>query len=339
MDQGSGPLLAWHDPDEQRRWILENKSREMRDKRTSLEEAVARFVPWGSYLTMGGFGHVRTPMAAVYEIIRQGKRRLLMAGKPGVHDMDLLIAAGSVDRVEVAYGFGHELRGLSPASRRSAERGEVQILTEWSNAAFEWRLKAAAMGLPFIPVRVMMGTDTLIHSSAKVVRDPFSEKLICLVPACYPDVAIIHVHQCDRFGNCRVSGGLSMDIDLARAARRLIITTEQIIPTEEIQREPERTLIPFYLTDAIAEVQYGSHPGNMPYLYYFDEEHIAKWLDLSKTSEGIQQYLDTYVYKPRGFSEYLESVGGEVKMMQLRLLENREAENTHTQSMAGSSLR
>ena len=121
LEEGKGELLAWRDPDEQRRWILENKSRRFENKQVSLKEAIARFVRDGNYIAMGGFGHVRVSMAAVYEIIRQRKRNLVMVGKPGVHDSDVLIASGCVDKVEVAYCFGHELRGLSPASRRAAD--------------------------------------------------------------------------------------------------------------------------------------------------------------------------------------------------------------------------
>ena len=120
--EGSGELIGWHDPDENRRWILENKSRELVDKRQSVKQAIENFVHDGDFIAFGGFGHIRVAMSLVYEIIRQRKRNLVMAGKTAVHDVDLLIAAGCVGRIEVAYAFGHELRGLSPAGRR-ATRG------------------------------------------------------------------------------------------------------------------------------------------------------------------------------------------------------------------------
>jgi len=124
----------------------------MEDKVTDLHEAISKFVHDGSYIAMGGFGHVRVPMAAIYEIIRQKKRNLMVSGKTAVHDLDVLIAADCVSKVEVAYSFGHELRGLSPASRRAVETGRVKVVTEWSNAALQWRFKAAS-GLPWIPAR------------------------------------------------------------------------------------------------------------------------------------------------------------------------------------------
>jgi glutaconate CoA-transferase subunit A len=313
--------LGWHDPDEQRRWVRENKPRRMTDKRMGLKESVSKYVSDGNYLAMGGFGHVRVSMAAIYEMIRQNRRRLILAGKTAVHDCDLLVSSGCVDRVEVGYCFGHELRGLSPSSRRMVEQGHVTAVTETSNAGFQWRFKAAAMGLPFIPARILMGTDTFAKSSCAIVKDPFSRKKIALIPACYPDVAFIHVHRCDRFGNSQIDGVSIMDCDLARATRRLVITTEEIVDDDVIRNEPSRTLIPFYCVDAVVEVPYGSHPGNMPLLYYSDEEHMAQWLRLSKTEAGAKAYFDKYVYGVNDFDEYVELVGGQAKMKRLRDIE------------------
>jgi 3-oxoacid CoA-transferase subunit A/glutaconate CoA-transferase subunit A len=325
LDEGVGELLGWHDPDEHRRWVLENKPRSLEDKQMSLKEAVTKFVHDHDYIAMGGFGHVRVSMSAIYEMIRQGKRDLVLGGKTAVHDADILIASGCVSKVEVAYCFGHELRGLSPASRRAAESGKVKVAAEISNAGFQWRFKAAAMGLPFIPTRVMLGTDTFRYSSAKVVKDPFSGKPVCLLPACYPDVAFIHVHRCDKYGNSQIDGIIIEDFELARAARRLIITTEEIIREEKIRNKPWRTVIPFYLVDAVVEEPYGSHPCNMPYLYYSDEEHMAEWLKLSKTDEGVRSYFEKYVYGVESFEEYLELIGGVKKLNYLRKLEQLRA--------------
>jgi len=325
LEEGKGELLAWHDPDEHRRWILENKPRSLKDKQMSLRDAIVNLVHDGSYIAMGGFGHIRISMAAIYEIIRRRRRNLIMAGKTAVHDIDILVASGCVNKVEVAYSFGHELRGLSPASRRAVESGRVKVAAEISNAGFQWRFKAAAMGLPFIPTRVMLGTDTFRYSSAKVVRDPFSGKPICLLPACYPDVALIHVHRCDKYGNSQIDGIIIEDFELARAARKLIITTEEIIDEEKVRNEPWRTVIPFYLVDAVVKVPYGSHPGNMPYLYYSDEEHMAEWLKLSQTDEGTKEYFEKYVYGVENFDEYLHLIGGPEKLNYLRRVEELKA--------------
>jgi acyl CoA:acetate/3-ketoacid CoA transferase alpha subunit len=264
-------------------------------------------------------------MVAVYEIVRQRRRNLIFCGKTAVHDSDVLIAAGCVNRIEVAYAFGHELRGLSPASRRAAESGRCRVVAEISNAGYQWRFLAAAMGLPFIPTRATLGTDTLAHSSAKVIEDPFSGKPICLLPACHPDVVLMHVHRCDRYGNSQVDGIAIEDFELARAARRLIVTTEQIVDEEVIRSRPWHTLIPYYLVDAVIEVPYGAHPSLMPDRYYFDEAHIGEWLRLSRTDEGVAEYLDRYIYGVRDFAEYLELIGGQEQLEYLRQVEHLEA--------------
>lgn len=322
--ESTGKLVGWHDPDDNRKWIFQNKSRSLEDKRMTAEEAVSKFVHNGQLLAMGGFGHVRVSMAIIYEIIRQKKRNLQMTGKTAVHDLDLLVGSGCVNSVEVAYSFGHELRGLSPASRRAVETGKCHITGEISNAGYQWRFLAAMMGLPFIPTRVMLGTDTYKHSSARTMIDPFGKKPICLVPACYPDVAVIHVPRCDKYGNAQIDGITIEDFELARAARHLIITTEKIIDCKKIRSEPWKTIIPFYLVNGVVEVHYGSHPCQMPYLYFFDEDHICEWLTASINDEGIQRYLEKFVYTVDNFQEYLKLIGGEKKLRQLKRIEHFE---------------
>jgi 3-oxoacid CoA-transferase subunit A/glutaconate CoA-transferase subunit A len=260
-------------------------------------------------------------MAVVYEIIRQHKRGLVMAGKTAVHDIDLLIAGGCVSKVEVAYAFGHELRGLSPAGRRAVETGQCEVVAEISNAGYQWRFLAGMMGVPFIPTRSMLGTDTLKRSSAKVIQDPWSGKPVCLVPAAYPDVAIFHVPRCDCYGNAQIDGILVEDFELARAARRVIVTTEEIVDSQTIRSEPCRTVIPFYVVDAVCEVPYGAHPTLMPYRYFFDEDHIGEWLALSRTVAGAEEYLEKYVHGVCCFEDYLELVGGIQKLNYLKRVE------------------
>ena len=325
LQEGEGELLGWMPPDEARKWMRENKKRSLIDKTMPLSKAVKELTKDGDYFAMGGFGHIRFSSAAIYEMIRQGRSNLTIAGKTSVHDVDILIASGVVDRVECAYSFGHELRGLSPAGRRAVESGRVKVVGELSNAAFQWRFKAAAMGLPWLPARIMLGTDTLKYSSAKVVEDPMTGKPITLLPACYPEFSLIHVHRCDKYGNCQIDGISIEDVDLARASKRLIVTTEEIIEEGEIREHPDRTLIPYFIVDAVVKVPYGSHPGNMPGMYYSDEEHMAEWLTLSRSEEGVQDYFERYVYNVKDFEEYIEMVGGEEKMEYLRKVEKLEA--------------
>jgi acyl CoA:acetate/3-ketoacid CoA transferase alpha subunit len=328
VEEFKGELIGWHDPDENRQWVRDHKSRSLTDKRTTVAEAIRKYVPDSSLVAMGGFGHIRIPMALIYEMVRQRKRNLTLIGKTAVHDIDILIGGGCVSRVDVAYAFGHELRGLSPCGRRAVESGQVQVTGEISNAGFQWRFLAAAMGVPFMPVRSLLGTDTIKHSSARVIEDPWSRKPICLVPACYPDVALFHVHRCDPYGNAQIDGIMMEDFELARAARRLIITTEEIIDHEEIQRQPWRTIIPFYLVDAVIEVPFGAHPTEMPVTYYFDEQHIAHWLEVSKTPQGTSAYFDEYVFGVLDFEAYLEKVGGIRKLAHLKRVMKLQPEET-----------
>ena len=321
ISEGKGELIGWHDPDDAREWVLKNKSRELKEKTMSAKEAVSKFVRDGDFIASGGFGQVRVSMAVIYEIIRQNKRNLYMAGKTATHDLDILVGSGCVNKVEVAYSFGHELRGLSPASRRMVESAKCKAVAESSNAGLQWRWLAAMMGVSFIPSRNLLGTDTFNYSCCKVVTDPFSGKPINLIPAAYPDVAFIHVHRCDIYGNAQIDGILVEDFELSRCARRLILTTEEIVDNELIRREPWRTVIPFFVVDAVVEVPYGCHPCEMPGMYYYDEEHIAEWLRLSSTAEGADEYLRKYVFGVENFEDYLELCGG---LKRLNYLKRRE---------------
>src|SRR5262249_10090967 len=195
---------------------------------------------------------------------------------------------------------GLEARGLSPHARRVMESGTVAF-TEWSNYALAVRLKAAAMGLPFLPARSMLGTDTFRHSGARVITCPFTGVKLLALPALFPDVAAIHVHEADRYGNCRIRGTSVADFDLARAAKRLIITCERLIPNDEIRSDPTRTVIPFYCVDAVCEVPYGSFPANMPYEYFSDEEHLRKWLEAERDGVTYRRFLDEYILGVKDF--------------------------------------
>jgi 3-oxoacid CoA-transferase subunit A/glutaconate CoA-transferase subunit A len=327
LAEGNGELIGWHDPDENRLWIRDHKPRGLIDKRMTVSQAVEKFVRDGDFIAFGGFGHVRVPMAVIYEIARQRRRDLTVAGKTAVHDIDILIGAGCVSKVECAYAFGHEIRGLSPCGRRAVESGMVKVAAEISNAGYQWRFLAGMMGIPFIPARTMLGTDTFEKSSCKIVQDPWSGKPILLIPAAYPDVSLLHVPRCDRYGNAQIDGILVEDYELARASRRLIISTEEIVDEEFIRRDPRLTAIPYYLVDAVCEVPFGAHPVQMPYLYFFDEKHIALWLSMSKTEEGTKEYLDCYVHGVRNFDGYLERVGGAARLDELVRFEKLGTDN------------
>jgi glutaconate CoA-transferase subunit A len=197
------------------------------------------------------------------------------------------------------------------------ESGEVEA-TEWSNFALATRFKAAAMGVPFLPSRSLLGTDTFRRSAARVIECPFTGERLAALPALYPDVAAVHVHEADRYGNCRLRGTTVADLDLARAAKRLIVTCERLIPNEEIRADPSRTAIPFYCVDAVCEVPYGSYPGNMPYEYFSDEEHLREWLAAERDLDTFRAFLDRFLFGVREFVEYLQLCGGLPRLQELR---------------------
>lgn len=322
LSQGDGELFT--DPSSNRaRAFFAGKPRSLIDKLTTVADAVARLVGDGDYLAIGGFGSDRLPTAVVQEILRQGKRDLTLAGHTATHDLQILCAGNmmgrgkTLARVEIAYVVGLEARGLSPHARRVLESGEVQC-TEWTNYTLAVRFKAAAMGVPFLPVRTMLGTDTFRKSGARAIACPFTGETLVALPALYPDVAAIHVHEADRYGNCRIRGVTIADFDLARAAKKLIITCERLIPSDEIRNDPSRTIIPFYCVDAVCEVPYGSYPGNMPYEYFSDENHLCQWLQAEKDLNEFRKFLDKYIYGVKSFAEYLQLCGGLERLQELR---------------------
>jgi glutaconate CoA-transferase subunit A len=322
LAQGEG--LLYTDPSADRaRAHFASKPRALTDKVTGVADAVARLVGDGDYLAVGGFGSDRLPTAVLHEVLRQGKQGLSLAGHTATHDFQILCAGNltgrgkTLARVEVAYVVGLEARGLSPHARRVMESGEVAF-TEWTNYTLALRLKAAAMGLPFLPARSMLGTDTFRHSGACVIACPFTRERLLAVPALYPDVAAVHVHEADRYGNCRIRGTTVADWDLARAAKKLIVTCERLIPNDEIRRDPSRTVIPFFCVDAVCEVPYGSYPGNMPDEYFSDETHLRQWLQAEKDLVNFREFLDTYIYGANDFNEYLHRCGGLARLQQLR---------------------
>lgn len=322
LSRGDGSLF--NDPSAERaRQFFATKPRALIDKTTTVADAVARLVQDGDYLAIGGFGGDRIPTAVVHEIVRQRRQNLSFAGHTATHDFQILCAGNLTDRgqtlkrVDSAYIIGLEARGLSPHARRVMESGTIEC-TEWSNYTLALRFKAAAMGLPFLPARTLLGTDTYRRSAACEIACPFTGERLAAIPALWPDVAAIHVHEADRYGNCRLRGTSVADPDLARAAKKLIITCERLISDDEIRRDPTQTVIPFWCVDAVCETPFGSYPGNMPYEYYSDEEHLRHWLEVEKDPNAYRAFVEEYLFGVRDFAEYLQKCGGLPRLQQLR---------------------
>ncbi len=323
LESGVGELIQPFDLDEFREWNREKKSRKLEDKVMSEQDAVSRFVYDGCYIGTELYGTVRCPMSLAREVVRQNKKDLRVCGQ-GVLELDLWLAAGLVKKLDITY-IGLEVYGTSSALRRAVESGQVEKCVEWSNGAITWRMKATAMGVPFLPTRSMLGTDTLKYSAAKVVEDPFTGMKVALLPALILDVALIHVHRADKYGNSQIEGISGFGAEMARAAKRVIISAEEIVPTEEIRKYPDRTIIPYYLADAVVHAPFGSHPGEMAYVYGRDEDEIKAWVEASKTSEGAQAYLDKFVHGVKNHDEYMKLIGEERLKQCVDLRERREA--------------
>lgn len=303
---GKGKLIQPPDINAFREWNR-RKSKVLADKRMTEAEAVSRFMKDGDYIGTELYGSVRAPMSLVSEIVRQGIKDLRVAGQ-GVLELDLLLAASLIKELDFTY-IGLELYGVSNCLRREVEQGRIDTIVEWSNAALTWRFKATSIGVPFIPTRSMLGTDTLEYSAALVVEDPFTGDPVALVPALILDVGLIHVHRADKYGNCQIDGISGFSAELARSSKRLLISAEQIVDSEEIRQSPDRTIIPYYLVDAVIEAPFGSHPGEMCYLYRRDEPRIRDWVKAAEEADTTRAYLDKYVYGVKDHQEYLGLIG------------------------------
>lgn len=312
-------LLGFATPNELRK-LNQKKSRALKSKLSNLSTCIKELVNEGDYLGIGGFGMDKIPTAALHEIVRQKKKNLILAGHTATHDGQILCAGNCINKIDAAYVVGVELLGLSPNYRRVFQEGKVGA-TEWTNATLAWRFKAAAMGVSFLPVRTMLGTETFEYSCAKEYKCPFSGETYALVPACSPDISIIHVHRCDEFGNAQIDGINVSDSDLARASKKVIITTEEIISTDEIRKEPERTIIPHYCVDKVVHTPNGCYPGNMPGKYYLDVEHLRTWAKVEKDPTELNKFIEEYIYNTKDHLEYIEKCGGKKRIQELKDIE------------------
>ncbi len=284
-----------------------NKSKALIDKTMTEKEAIHKFVKSGDYVGFELYGTVRCPMSLTRELVRSGKKDFRIVGQ-GVHELDLMFAADMVREIDFTY-IGLEVYGISGNMRRAVESGAVTKIVEWSNAALTWRFKAASMGIPFIPTRSMLGTDTLKKSSAKVIECPFTHQKVALLPALIVDTGFIHVNRADIHGNCQIDGISGFAFEMSRACKNLIISTEKIVDTSEIREHPDRTIIPYYLVDAVVHAPYASWPGEMSGLHERDEPHYKMYVEKQKTKEGMDDYMKEWVYDLPDHQSLLDKVG------------------------------
>jgi acyl CoA:acetate/3-ketoacid CoA transferase alpha subunit len=309
LQSGRGAIY-FQDPDAVRAQRA-GKDRGLTEKLMSEREAVARFVADGDYIGCDLTYFIRGPNALLHEIIRQRRRDLWFCAKYCYAESVLLLGGGCLARIDAGFVAAGE-RVLTEAM----QAGRVSLV-EWTNDSLTLRLLAGAMGVPFLPTRTLLGTDTLRYSGAKVVEDPFSGKPICLVPALNPDVGLIHAHQADVYGNARIFGASTAPLEQAMAAKKVIVQAEAIIEPDEIRRHPQRTTIPYYLVDAVVHVPYGAYPGTCPGRYRADMPRIGEVMRALDAAEALQRYLETYVYGVESFAELLERHVGVQRLLEL----------------------
>ena len=289
---------------------LLRRDRSLRDKVVSLEEATS-FVRDEDSVGIGGSTMSRTPMGMIWALIRVGRKRLTCARSIVSSDGDLLFASGACDHMVTSWFSQGILWGVSKVMRHHVETGKARF-DEWSHMAMGMRFCAGAMGVPFMPIRSMLGSDVRkLRPEAIEMECPFTGEKLLLVPALNPDVALIHVQRCDPYGNAQIDGLQFMDIDLAMAANKVILTTERIVSNDQIRRAPDQTKIPFFAVDAVVELPFGCAPHECYGVYEPMLRHMEDYVALVNDDpiKGMQQYMERYVYGPKSWSEFLALIG------------------------------
>jgi glutaconate CoA-transferase, subunit A len=288
----------------------QQRDRSLREKIMSLEEAAA-LVPDGARVGIGGSTLSRTPMAMIWALIRAGRRDLVCARGISSSEGELLFAAGASRHLITSWFSLGIVWGVSRIMRLYTESNRARF-EEWSHMAVGLRFRAGAMGVPFLPMRSMLGSDVIAQlPDTRVIDCPFTGEKLVLVPALNPDVALIHVQRCDPYGNAQIDGLPFMDLDIAMAANRVILTTERIVSNDQIRRRPDRTKIPFFAVDAVVEAPFGSAPHECYGLYEPLFSHLDGYAaELRPDPEaGMRDYLDRYFYGPKSWAEYLDLLG------------------------------
>jgi len=313
FDEGRGDYLAV-DPDGFRD-VTARKTRKLVSKLVTAREAVERYVADGDYITWECNYLQRGPSILIREILRQRKQRLWACGKFTWVAVALLIEGGCCDRADMGFFMG------GPGLNRAVLEGRLKIY-EYSNVVMTARLRAGAMGSTFVPIRSIGGTDNFQHSGAKLIEDPYTGKPTVVVPALNPDVALIHVQQADVYGNARVFGAGITDVESALASKKVIVTAEEIIDTEDIRHSPGLTKIPYYVVDAVVHAPFGAYPGECPGQYASDSEHVGE-VFLAMHSGRLGSYLDKWVHGVADDREMLEKRVGLAKLEALRARSTR----------------
>ncbi|HAR99390.1 MAG TPA: CoA transferase subunit A [Syntrophus sp. (in: bacteria)] len=278
----------------------------------TMREAIADHVADGDFVYIGGY-ICRTPFAAVHEMIRQRKKDLTITRGNAADDFDMMIGAGVVKRFYSTF-ISLGLYGLARCYRRSLEKGiphKIEV-EEYTNLSLPMMLMAGAMGMPFIPVKDMVGTDLLNikgflgDGKYKLIDSPFDGAPVLLAPALHPDVGIIHVQQADEDGNAQI-WGIGGDCKWgANAAKKVIVSCERIVSREVVGKDPSRTIVPDFKVCAVVEEPFASHPGYTPGFYDIDFGFGYLYQQASNTVEGFEAFLKEWVYDLPDRAAYLQ---------------------------------
>lgn len=291
------------------------------NKVCNLSEAVGS-IPSGSHVSLSGFAISRCAMAVAREIVRRHVKELTISQCLGALDTDLLVGAGCVKRL--IYGGGALDRfGRLPWVNSRIEDGSL-IAEEYSSLSIAFRYLAASLGIPFIPIRSLAGSDLLARlqekneSDVAFVNDPFTgDRWVTLKPLA-PDVAVVQVQVSDEEGNCWIMGPRWDNAEQARAAKRTIIVAERVVPGDVIRRNPERCAIPNLLVSHVVSLPFSAHPASVYREYDYDADEIKHYVAAAKTPGEFSVYLDKYVYGVKDHWEYLDLVGGLRRLETLR---------------------
>jgi acyl CoA:acetate/3-ketoacid CoA transferase alpha subunit len=299
-------------------------SKEKTNKIMTAAEAVRRYVFDGATVGMGGQTIGRCAMALIHEIVRQKKRDLTLVGCNLSINMDILVGAGLVRRTECGTG-NLERFGTTFAWRRAIEAGKL-VNEDYSHLGMVTRFLGGEMGLPFMPTRSLLGSDILTKKLSttgkkfEIITNPWDpDDQVVLLPSLNPDVAIVHVQKADEEGNLIIEGFLTHEPEMIRASQSVIASCEEIIPSDEIRKYPERTTIPYVYVHAVVPQPWGAHPTSVYRYYMHDADHLREYQKCAREGgSGFEAYLEKYVYSCSSFDEYLEKIGGLKKFNQLR---------------------
>ena len=261
----------------------------MLDKRTNLQDAIAA-IPDGARVALGGNSIQRAPSAAVHELVRQGKRGLEIIKTAGAYDIDLLAGTGVASSVSAGFVGFETLLGMAPSYRRTVEQGAVEA-KEHACYTVIAGLRAAIQGVPFMPIAGMFGSDLLAARGFQTIADPYTGEPVVVIPALQPDVAIIHVQEADIFGNARIVGTQFEDVLMAKAARRVIVTTERVVAGAAFEAAPELVAIAGFLVDAVVEAPNGAWPGGCAGEYKEDLEFLTAYVAASKNAVTLATFV------------------------------------------------